>query len=110
MPSIYTYGTDLTAWEKTAQMTVAEARRLNPNKPVYVYLWPQYFPYPAYPNGPKIGDFVPPKMWRQELETLYPIADGVIIWSGQQVGAAKFSTSMPWFVETIAFIKEHNLH
>jgi len=105
MPSLYTYGPDSSAWTKMAQMAIANARKQNPNKPVYAYIWPQFYSS----KDPQLSKFIPAKLWRTELETLYPIADGVIVWTTSR-GSIEFSTSMPWFQETLAFMKAHHLN
>lgn len=109
MPSLYTWGNNQTAWQETAKEAIAYARKVDPGKKIYAYIWPQYDDN----HTPYQLKFLPPAVWRAELETLYPIADGVIIWSGWKDPAGKdikFSLSMPWFVQTRAFMEEHHLN
>jgi len=109
MPSLYTWGKDANAWKKTAKITIEQARSINPNKPIYVYIWPQYYnnkePYALH--------FIDQKTWRDELETLYQLADGIVIWSSNKDSEGKliqFSKNMPWYTETINFMKSHDIH
>jgi len=118
-PSVYTMGPDADAWAKEAKLMVNRARQAAPGKPVYVFVWPQYY---AGSAGCKPGSinarFLPSAVWRNELETLYPIADGVILWSppwvcsgnSRIVTRPRFSSDMPWFEETLKFMKAHNIH
>jgi len=117
-PSVYTMGPNTKAWAQEAKLMVQRARQEAPGKPVYVFVWPQYY---AGSSGCKPGSinaqFLPAAVWRNELETLYPIADGVVLWSppwacsgdGRAVEHPRFSADMPWFTETIRFMKSHSI-
>lgn len=108
MPSLYTWGTNITAWQRAARKAVAYARALNPNKRIYAFIWPQFDTHRA----PTDLTFIPGAIWRKELETLYPITDGVIIWSndkGPSGRRIKFSTRMPWYQVTETFMKQRDL-
>jgi hypothetical protein len=117
-PSLYTMGPDAKAWAQEAKLMVQRARQEAHGKPVYVFVWPQYY---AGSSGCKPGSinaqFLPAAVWRNELETLYPIVDGVVIWSppwacsgdGRTVERPRFSKDMPWFTETIKFMKSHGI-
>jgi Hyaluronidase len=77
-PSLYTFYTDQAGWKKYAIANIAEARRIAPGKPVYVFLWPQY----DASTGAQGGDYLPDAYWQMELETAKQYADGVVIWGG----------------------------
>lgn len=108
LPSLYTWGDDMASWKETAKRSIAMARRLNPGKPVLAFISPQY-----YATNPTLGlQFIPADVWKKELETLYPIADGVVIWASgkdKQHVAISFDRGMPWFKATEDFIKEHDV-
>src|SRR5699024_4239217 len=44
-PSLYTFNDDRELWVKEAKAQIRMARELNPDIPVYVFLWPQYHSY-----------------------------------------------------------------
>ena len=115
MPDFYTYGPDMSAWKKMVQANVAYDRKMYPGKPIYAFIWPQYNASIAVvaQKKPLPLSFVPAAAWREELETLYPLVDGIVIWSAWDDHDAKvvqFNKDMPWFVQTVAFMKEHHLH
>lgn len=118
-PEVYTMGDDMEAWDKEARLFVRTARQAAPGKPVYVFIWPQYLsPHAGCKRGSKAAQFIPPSAWRNELETLYTVADGVILWSPRWACSPdsdvadypKFNEHMPWFRETLAFMRAHSLH
>jgi hypothetical protein len=108
MPSFYTYGSDIDSWKKMVKVAITQIREEDPSKPIFAFIWPQFYGARSKGRESYQGGFLPTKMWREELETLYPITDGVIIWT-TGMGTTKFSTSMPWFRETLAFMKAHNI-
>jgi hypothetical protein len=75
-PPMYTFDDDRVAWEKRAQESVAEARELGPDKPVYFYLWPQY-----HDGTPKAFQYVDAAYWKFQLETARRYSDGIVLWS-----------------------------
>lgn len=77
-PSLYTlFGTNTVPWTNLLKADVAQARKLDPRNPVFVYLWPQY-----HDGTPKALQFLPAKQWAYELDAAYRYADGFVIWSG----------------------------
>jgi len=118
-PEVYTMGDDMKAWDKEARLIVQRARQAAPGRPVYVFIWPQYLsPHAGCKGGSKAAQFIPASAWRNELETLYTIADGAILWSPRWACSPdsdvtdypKFNEQMPWFKETLAFMRAHGLH
>lgn len=108
MPSFYTWGKDFNAWEKTVIESTSLARSTDPNKPIYAFVWPQYYDN----KTPYALEFIDPKTWRRELEVLYKYTDGIIIWSSHKDSKGhpiKFSKEMPWFIETKNFIQLHKI-
>lgn len=117
-PEVYTIGDNMHAWDEEAKLIVRYARQAAPGKPVYVFVWPQYLaPHAGCERGSIGATFIPAAAWRNEMETLYTVADGVILWSPRWACAAnsdkveypRFSTQMPWFQETLDFMKAHNI-
>jgi len=108
MPSMYTWGGNHDAWIKTAKIAIERARAVDPKKPIYVFVWPQYYSDDSSYNL----NFIDTKTWRSELEELYQLADGIILWSSDKDSdgkAIKFSRDMPWYVETMKFMHAHSI-
>jgi hypothetical protein len=98
-PSLYTFYTDQAGWKKYAIANIAEARRIAPGKPVYVFLWPQY----DASTGAQGGDYLPDAYWQMELETAKQYADGVVIWGGW---TETWDNNASWWLVTQQFMTE----
>jgi Hyaluronidase len=98
-PSAYTFYTDQDGWQKYAIAQVAEARRIAPGKPVYLFLWPQY----DNGKGAQGGDYLSDDYWKMELETARKYADGVVIWGGW---TQTWDSNASWWLETQQFMTE----
>lgn len=118
MPAFYTYGTNTVAWEKMVKKAVSWARQNAPGKPIYAYIWPQYYSQSVTKCSRQGvgGRFLPVEVWVSELNTLYRLVDGVIIWSPKTACTAdgrlvnpSFDPKMPWFSATLNFMKIHGL-
>jgi hypothetical protein len=75
-PSLYTFDDDRSRWEKRAKTLLAQSRELDPKKPVYFYLWPQY-----HDGTKKAFRYVSGDYWKFQLETARRFGDGIVIWS-----------------------------
>ena len=98
-PSAYTFYADQAGWQTYAIAQIAEARRIAPGKPVYLFLWPQY----DDGKGAQGGDYLPDAYWQMELETARKYADGVVIWGGWN---QKWDSNASWWLETQQFMTE----
>jgi hypothetical protein len=98
-PSAYTFYTDQAGWKKYAIAQIAEARRIGPGKPVYLFLWPQYEDGTSSTGG----DYLPDDYWKMELETARQYADGVVIWGGWQ---QTWDNNASWWLDTQQFMTE----
>jgi Hyaluronidase len=98
-PSLYTFYADPAGWQKYAIANIAEARRIAPGKPVYVFLWPQY----DASTGAQGGDYLPDDYWKMELETAKQYADGIVIWGGW---TETWDNNASWWLETQQFMTE----
>jgi hypothetical protein len=74
-PALYTFDDDRARWEKRAQTSLAEARELDPKKPIYFYIWPQY-----HVGSARALRYVNGEYWKFQLETARHYGDGVVIW------------------------------
>jgi len=109
-PCYYTHGMNRDEWIAMVKNGIAAIKKRNKNLPIYVFIWPQYNPIPSKNDlGYK---FVEPDFWRLQLETLYSMCDGVIIWSHYRDENGKniyFNKNMPWFQETVKFMKKYGI-
>jgi Hyaluronidase len=104
-PSLYTYYADKDGWIKHAIANIKEARRYLGNKPVYVFLWPQYHES----NSSLALKYLPPNYWKMELEIARQYADGAIIWAGwdfNKKARAQWNDDAPWWQVTKRFVEE----
>lgn len=103
-PSLYTFYPDKNGWEKYAVAQIREARRFN--KPIYVFLWPQYH------NSNRIlrGKYISADFWRFQLETARKHADGIVIWGGWDSVRnrhADWNEQAPWWRATKEFMDKY---
>jgi len=94
-PSIYTFYDYQPGWIKYAEENIKEAKRLAKGKPVYVFLWPMYHES----NKELQGKFIPVDFWKLQLDLVYRLADGVIIWGG-----GSWDESAEWWKVTQQFL------
>ncbi len=104
-PALYTYygGTteaeldqSIAQWQTFALETIAEARRIAPDKPVYTFVWPQYHSGGTYSDYRLLED----RYWRAQLELVRDHADGVILWGGWDFTTnrqAVFNPNASWY-------------
>lgn len=96
-PSLYTFYSDPTCWNKYAAANIKEARIYG--KPVWAFLWMK-----VHTTGANItGTF-----WRQQLDTVYGLADGFVIWS-MASSTDKWSYTAPWWIQTADFLRDKKL-
>ena len=106
-PSLYTFYEDRAGWRKFAAAQIAEARRYNAEKPVCVFLWPQYHEI----NKTLAGTYLPEDYWRLELQTARELADGIVIWGGwgNNHRPASWDDNAPWWKVTKEFLADSAL-
>lgn len=78
LPSLYTFYDDPRGWAKFATATIAEARIYG--KPVYPFLWNQYFDGNLLLRGRQVNA----NDWTAELDLCARRADGVVLWGGSE--------------------------
>lgn len=106
-PSFYTFDNDTVSWKNLVTATLEENKKYNRKVPVYAYLWPQYHDGTATQL-----QFVDTSVWRYELETLYPLTDGIVIWSsnkGPNKTIISWDETMPWWLTMQSFLQEHGI-
>jgi hypothetical protein len=107
-PSFYTDDNDTASWKNFVTATLSELKKYNVSKPIYAFLWPQY-----HDGTPDQYQFLDTSVWRYELEALYPLVDGVVIWSSSKLlpGVSNvWDNSWPWWTTTQAFMSEHGIN
>lgn len=107
-PIGYTYTDNHAEWTFAVAKQVSEARRIRPNVPVYVFLWPQYADYAPTPTELR-SQWLPAEYWREQLERVYEHADGVVIWGGWNGGRRPWDNQAPWWLATLEFMSDKGL-
>lgn len=95
-PALYTYYEDEQGWDKYALATMTAAKQYG--KPVYPFLWNEYHDSNPY----LIGQNIPGRVWRHQLELVKQYADGVVLWNGFR---RTWDENAPWWQETRAFLQ-----
>ena len=109
-PCYYTHDENPNVWIGMVNNSIVNIRKFGKKKLIYAFIWPQNNPQS---NKPGFGyRFVDRKVWRMQLERLYQLVDGVVIWSHYNDENGKliyFDTNMPWFQETLDFMADHHI-
>lgn len=97
----------LRTWDTATQNAITEARKYS--KPVYVFLWPQFYDVQAARGnqGPRSDHaFLPAQVWQHELAHVKALsADGVVIWGASKYRRAGWRDEDPWWAATQAFLE-----
>lgn len=101
-PQLYTYSKDRQQWVTNARYMIQEARRYNGDKPVYVFLWPQYYGI----DHKNLKDvYIEEDFWQLQLKVARKYADGIVIWFPYKARWENASQK-PWWELTKEFIRE----
>lgn len=105
-PHLYTYSDNRDQWVRNAKHTIKEARRYSEDKPVFVFLWPQY-----YDEDNRGGDmeYIEGDYWQLQLETARKYADGIVIWFPYRTEWEEASKK-PWWDITKEFLRKMDKH
>lgn len=102
-PSLYTRSKDMELWASVTKQQIARVKAINPSIPIYGFVWPQYYG----------REFTSAANWAYQLETLYDICDGIVIWSppfySDNREPIQWDSQRDWWKETLKFIKRHNI-
>ena len=96
-PPVYTFDDDTSAYEKRAQEAAAEAHSLDPHKPIYFYLWPQY-----HDGTPKAFEYVDSTYWYFQLQTAHRLANGAVLWSPSRYD---WNDQTGWWAATVEYVR-----
>jgi hypothetical protein len=104
-PSLYTPFDEEDNWEEYAAAHISECRRLAPGKPVVPFIWPQY-----HESNQTLGyDLIDGVFWRKQLDKVYELADGVILWGGfeyinEVYTPLAWDANAEWWVATLEWL------
>ncbi|WP_286777297.1 hypothetical protein [Sphingobacterium sp. UBA2074] len=107
----YTPNDNREEWLFVLKQSVAQAKKLAPNKKLYVFLWPQYFNRAESYNE----DYFHSDFWFYQLQKCYELADGIILWmppyNNRKGGRIDLSWNDGdgWWIRTKEFINEHGI-
>jgi|GEM_PF-909648 len=105
-PSLYTFYPDQAGWRRYAISTVLSARHLSPARPLYPFIWPQY-----HNSNATLGlQYLDASFWQVQLDTLYVLSDGLVVWGGWDFGANRQATwdpQAPWWLALQNFLRGH---
>lgn len=107
----YTLNDNKEEWLYALKESVNQARKLAPNKNIYIFLWPQYFNRNENYNE----DFFHSSFWYYQLEKCYELADGIILWMPPYNIRNKMRTELSWneedgwWIRTKEFIKTNQI-
>jgi hypothetical protein len=100
VPSLYTFYGDsasISCWPTYAKANIVEARIYG--KPVWAFLWMKYH---------TTGGWIPGAFWRKQLETVYSLADGVVLWS--KAADDRWSSTASWWIQTKDFVDDRGFY
>lgn len=105
-PSLYTFYNDHQGWVAYAEANIQEARKYN--KKVIAFIWPQY--HASSPTN--ANQLIDGAYWRLQIETLYSLADGVIIWTGGCCEWSEMTSETDpnnWWFQTLDFMADKGI-
>ena len=109
-PSAYTYNDSREDWKKFISVSIAEAKQIYQGE-IYPFIWPQFYNRRPTPENLQ-AQYIDPDFWKFQLETLFTLVDGVVIWGGwdfKNKQAARWDESAPWWRITKKFLVEKGL-
>ncbi len=106
-PSFYTYNTDFNEWVVVAEKKLKVAKKMNPDKQILAFLWPQYSDRVPTPKSLR-NKFMPEGQWLKQLYFMQGRVDGVVIWGGFDLENSRhfhWNNKAAWWKTTKQFIK-----
>jgi|GEM_PF-897488 len=102
-PSFYARNKSMELWKWVTMKQIERLKKTDPDVPVYGFIWPQYWS----------KEFLSSDDWRFQLETLYQLCDGVVIWGpSKNIDDRKpisWDNNREWWKETLSFIKRYGI-
>ncbi len=102
VPASHIVDDDIALWKKEFYLTIKEAKRNNPGKPVYAHFYTDYFNQAA--NFVDSYNPIKEATWEAMLEAAFKMCDGVVMSS---VGSSAWSDSHGFWQATKKFIEKY---
>ncbi len=102
VPASYIVDDDIGLWKKEFYLTIKEAKRNNPDKPIYAYFYTDYFNQPA--NFVNSYNPIKESTWEAMLEAAFKICDGVVM---SNVGSSAWNENFGFWQATKKFIEKY---
>ncbi|NGM62646.1 hypothetical protein G5B30_12040 [Sphingobacterium sp. SGG-5] len=102
VPASYIVDDEIALWKKEFYLTIKEAKRNNPNKPVYAYFYTDYFN-----QAVNFVDYYKPikeSTWEIMLEAAFKMCDGVVMSS---IGNTAWSENHGFWLATKRFVEKY---
>lgn len=80
-PVGYTFTDQPEEWRASIELQISEIRRIRPDVPIFLFLWPRYADYGPIEESLKFRP-LEQAYWRYQLDAAYALADGVVVWGG----------------------------
>ncbi|MGE5609753.1 MAG: hypothetical protein ACM359_10900, partial [Bacillota bacterium] len=103
VPSLFAFYDNSVDWVRYAKGNLEEAQRYG--KPVIPFIWMDF-----HNSTELIDQRVSAEFWQVQLETVYKMADGVVIWGGVSFSPKSYGVAQawneqePWWVVTKSFL------
>lgn len=107
----YTPNDNKEEWLFALTESLKQARKLAPNKKIFVFLWPQYFNR----NESYNEDFFHSSFWYYQLQKCYELTDGIILWMppynirNKKRIELSWNEGDGWWIRTKEFIKTYKI-
>ncbi|MFD2555710.1 hypothetical protein [Sphingobacterium tabacisoli] len=102
LPASYIIDDDIALWTKEFYLTIKEAKLSNPGKPIYAYLYTDYFNQVA--NFQESYKPIREETWEAMLEAVYKVCDGVVM---SNIGTANWSDNLGFWKATTKFMNKY---
>lgn len=111
-PIGYTFTDRPEEWRASIEVYVSEIRRIRPDVPIFLFLWPRYADYGPVEKSLRSRP-LDRTYWRYQLETAYNLVDGVVVWGGWGVDNKReqWDPEALWWKELREFllVKRHSI-
>ena len=102
LPNSYIVDDDTAVWKREFLLTINEARLNNNSKPIYAYIYSDYFNQTA--NFSDAYKLIKEATWLTMLETAFKLCDGVVI---RNIGNSPWDEEAGFWKATKHFISTH---
>ena len=103
-PSLYTYNTTLGKWKERVRIIIAKAKEMANGRKIIPFLWPHFHQSSKARRSGMKG--LPREFWRGQLEFVYSIADGFVVWNGAYGNRGKWNPRADWWSVLESFVRD----